>query len=98
MRKQLRAQSLWRTEAEGTGWRQTYLLSFLFICWLWSQVRTFSNHFCDGERKSGLKGTRCTLLQLHTHPVSGLGSVGVSTQEFYAPSCRTAEDTKGSRG
>lgn len=63
-----RAQSLWQTEAEGTGWRQTYLLSFLFICWPRSQVRTFSNHFCDGERKSGPRATHCSLPQ--PHPLS----------------------------
>lgn len=74
------------------------MLSFVFICWLWSQVRTFSNHFCDGERKTGLKATHCPLLQPHTQPVSGLGCVAVSTQELCTPHCRMDEDTKGSRG
>lgn len=40
--------------AGDTGWKPTYLLSFFFICWPWSHVRTRSSHFCDGRRKNNL--------------------------------------------
>lgn len=46
------------SRAEETGRRSTYLFSFFFICWPWSQVRTRSNHFCDGERRCGLGNER----------------------------------------
>lgn len=72
------------------------MLSFLFICWLWSQVRTFSNHFCDGERKSRLKATHCSLLQPHT-PCPWSWLCRYIHPGTIVPPCRIDEDTKGSR-